>query len=126
MNKFLSAAALVVPLITSGPLLTAASLPAHANEAAGKIQKVNGPEVSVTANWNQDRSATGVYTAPPGFKILQVKVHVLSDGNGGSYRTKIVGNQASVIVSAQGSHKFYDQYRGWIHVQSTVTLEKVG
>jgi hypothetical protein len=96
--------------------------PSKPNPAEADTKTIEGPEVSVTADWNDHKNGTGLYTAPEGWKILQILVHEISNANGGTYRTEIAGNQARVIVSAHGSGKFYDQYRGWVHVKSSLIL----
>jgi hypothetical protein len=93
--------------------------------AEAETTTVAGPEVSITADWNQQKDGVGILTAPDGWKVRQIVVSELSNANGGAYRTETTGNQARVFVSAHGSHKFFDQRRGWIHVKSWVTLQKM-
>jgi hypothetical protein len=85
---------------------------------------VEGPEVSVTADWNQQKSDAGTYIAPPGWGVRQIVVRELSNANGGTYRTEAGGDHARVVVSAHGSGKFFDQYRGWVHIRSSIILQR--
>ncbi len=92
--------------------------------AAQQVSEVQGPEVSVTAKWNEGRDGSGSYTAPAGYKIREIKVNVVSANGNTNYRTEIEGRVARVHVHAHGNGKFYDQKRGWLHVKSVVVLEK--
>jgi hypothetical protein len=130
LQKGAAIAAIIGAVVTTYEFFGGASYsPWQPNEkplvAEAQTMTVNGPEVSVTADWNQQKDDVGVFTAPEGWKVRQIVVRELSNANGGTYRTETTGNQARVGVSAHGSHKFLDQYRGWIHVQSSVTLQKM-
>lgn len=108
---------------TLSPLAVILALFAAANEAAaGQRQTVQGPSISVRANWNQSNGATVEYVAPEGWHVETARVVVDSEGNHPSYT---IDNRNSKVVfhgDAHGSGKFYDQYGGWLSAHTEVTI----
>jgi len=126
ITRTLGAAAFAAVTVGGGlglAVTDAAAQPTAISAPAPVPLKVQGADVHLVAQWNEAKSATGMYQAPEGFVIESATPVVTSEfRSSSSVSVSADRREARLSVSVRGKGEFWNKERGWFDGYLAIVL----